>query len=322
MPLIADELYPLVDEVRAANAETARRLADFRESISVPPDSPAYLAAMRGIMDDPAGPFFEPRVESAQELTIEGPGGELALRILRPADPSRIKAVYLSMHGGGWVMGNRASHDQANWRLVQACDIAVVSPEYRLAPENVYPAANDDCEAAALWLLDNAAEQFATTTIVIGGGSAGAHLAACTLLRLRDRHDASDAVAGALFDCGMYDVTGTPSVVRPTPENSTLDLRGKTHPYFRGTPTDALRHPDISPLYADLSNLCPALFVAGTNDPLLDDSLFMAARWEVAGNRTELTVYPEGPHGIALSPTLMGEHARSRRTTFLQSIVG
>lgn len=63
------------------------------------------------------------------------------------------------------------------------------------------------------------------------------------------------------------------------------------------------------------------MFTVSTADPLLDDSLFMAARWEIAGNRTELAVYPEGPHGVALSPTEMGAHARARTEGFLRELV-
>ena len=71
-----------------------------------------------------------------------------------------------------------------------------------------------------------------------------------------------------------------------------------------GMSTEQRRDPDVSPLYADLRGLPPALFSVGGNDHLLDDTLFMAARWEVAGNRSELLVYPDTPHGCIALPSV------------------
>ena len=74
----------------------------------------------------------------------------------------------------------------------------------------------------------------------------------------------------------------------------------------------------MSPLYADLRGLPPALFTVGTRDALLDDSLFMHARWLAAGNRAELAVYPGGPHGFTLFPVFgLAEAANARIETFL-----
>ena len=87
--------------------------------------------------------------------------------------------------------------------------------------------------------------------------------------------------------------------------------------YF-GT-VENLRDPDVSPLFADLRDLCPALFTVGTGDTLLDDTVFMAARWELAGNDTELAVYPHGPHGVTGSPTEMGRRAQARVEDFLRT---
>ena len=76
--------------------------------------------------------------------------------------------------------------------------------------------------------------------------------------------------------------------------------------YLPGMSDEKRRDPDVSPLYADLRGMPPALFTVGSNDHLLDDTLFMAARWEVAGNRTRLLVYPETPHGCIALPSVAG----------------
>ena len=80
------------------------------------------------------------------------------------------------------------------------------------------------------------------------------------------------------------------------------------------------RVPDISPLYANLIGLCPALFSVGTKDALLDDTLFMHARWVAAGNETELAIYPGGPHGFTLFPNRLAEEAAARSEVFLRNV--
>ena len=174
----------------------------------------------------------------------------------------------------------------------------MVSVDYRLAPEHPYPAGPDDCEDAALWLL----ERFPGRR-VIGGESSGAQLAAVTLLRLRDRHgiDVREAFAGANLVFGPFDLTGTPSrhlwgdrdLILSSPE---MDWFADC--YLPGMPDHERRAPDVSPLFADLTGLPPALFTCGTLDPLLDDTLFMEARWRTAGNETKLSLYPEAVHAL------------------------
>ena len=81
------------------------------------------------------------------------------------------------------------------------------------------------------------------------------------------------------------------------------------------------RRPDVSPIYADLSGLPPARFVVGTLDPLLDDTLFMEARWRVAGARTQLEIVPEGVHGFTAHPIGVARLARQREARFLRDAV-
>jgi acetyl esterase len=78
-----------------------------------------------------------------------------------------------------------------------------------------------------------------------------------------------------------------------------------------------LRDPDISPLYADLKGLPPALFSVGTSDALLDDSLFMYARYIAAGNRAELAIYPGGAHAFNVFPIAIAQQANARMDAFL-----
>jgi acetyl esterase/lipase len=264
------------------------------------------------------GPFpMPPQSARAVTRTIDGPGGPVPLRMIVPENPA---GVYLHIHGGGWVLGSADQQDQALERIVGATGMACVSVEYRLAPEHPYPAGPDDCEAAALWLARNARQEFGTEVLAIGGESAGAHLSVVTLLRLRDRHGFA-SFAGANLVFGAFDLAMTPSarafgntrlVLR------TLDIERFVAAFLPGAPD--LRHPDISPLYADLRGLPPALFTIGTADALVDDTLFMHGRWLAAGNRAELAVYPGGAHGFTAFPLAVSQAANARCDAFLRGL--
>jgi acetyl esterase len=260
----------------------------------------------------PLGPIV--RSDLATERTIDGPHGPI---LLREFVPDTVEGVYLHFHGGGWVLGRAHHADIRNEQIALHCNLAVVSVDYRLAPEDPYPAGPDDCEAAAVWLVEHAKAEFGVDRLLVGGESAGAHLAVSTLLRMRDRHGFS-GFAAANLAYGVFDVSGTPSV-RNWGER-VLVLSTPTMQWFGGhfAPEELQRDPDVSPLYANLAGMPAALFTVGTLDPLLDDTLFMHARWLAAGNRAELAVYPGGVHGFTGYPLELGRRANARIDAFLK----
>ena len=234
---------------------------------------------------------------------IQGPSGNLALRIFKP---DTIRAVVMDIHGGGWYFGTAAFDDIQNDYIAKKCKVAVVSVDYRLAPENPFPACLDDCKAAAKWLVNNAMKEFGTDKIFISGASAGAQLSAEIALYIRDSLGAIDKVKGVNLKFGMFDLSRTPScrmATDSTPLLSKKNLEDNFELVFPGWSQEQLQDPQYSPLYADLKNLPPALFTTGTADPLIDDSYFMEARWRLAGNKTYLAVYPECPHIFNIFPT-------------------
>lgn len=270
------------------------------------------------------GTFPKPEVVAeGVNRTIAGPdGSEIALRTFVP--PGDVGGVYLHIHGGGWVLGSSTQQDVGLWRLANEAGVAVVSVDYRLAPEHPYPAGADDCEAVALWLAKAAGDEFGADRLVIGGESAGAHLAAVTLLRLRDRHGITDPFVGANLVYGAFDLSMTPSQRSWGDRNlvlSTPIMAWFYDCFLPGLTTDERRDPDISPLYADLAGLPPALFSVGTLDPLLDDSLFMSARWKVAGNEATLRVYPDAIHGFNGFPLGVAELANAAQWDFVRRAV-
>ena len=254
------------------------------------------------------------RSEMAEDRTIAG----VPCRVLLPAT---VQGVYLHIHGGGWTFGRAHHSDLRNEQVARHASVAVISVDYRLAPEHPYPAAADDCEAVAVWLAQHARAEFGTERLVIGGESAGGHLAALTLLRLRDHHGVR-AFAGANLVYGCFDLSMTPSQRRWG--DRYLVLSG---PFMRWAsanfvPDEAMRRdPEVSPLYADLAGMPPALFTVGTLDPLLDDSLFMHARWLAAGDEAELAIYPGGVHGFNAFPIELGRRANARSDAFIARAV-
>jgi acetyl esterase/lipase len=267
------------------------------------------------------GPFPAPvRSPRARTIVITGrDGNEIPLRIIAP---DRARGVYLHIHGGGWVLGGADLQDPMLEHIADSTGLATVSVEYRLAPEHPYPAGPDDCESVAAWLVQNARAEFGSDVLTIGGESAGGHLAAVTILRMRDRYGYA-GFRGANLVYGAFDLGMTPSqrafgnrrlVLR------TIDIQ-QFYNAFLPTITER-RIPDISPLYADLKGLCPALFSVGTQDALLDDTLFMHARWIAAGNPAELAIYPGGAHGFTLFPNRLAEESAARSEVFLREVVG
>jgi acetyl esterase len=272
------------------------------------------LAAARNSMapNSSIKPQLQPSVKY-----ISGPAGKLALRIFKPdtSDSYRIRAVVLEIHGGGWSLGTAASDDIQNDIMARTCKVAVVSVDYRLAPEHLFPACINDCKVAAKWLVNNAMKEFGTDKLFISGASAGGHLSAVTTLYIRDTLHAIDKVRGVNLIYGCFDLSRTPSCRMATDSTLLLTKKYLDETYelvFHGWSKEQLRNPQYSPLYADLKNLPPALFTIGTADPLIDDTYFMEARWRLAGNKTFLAVYPESSHAFNFFPSQMARAANEK----------
>ena len=263
------------------------------------------------------GPFrMAPVSERAEERTIAGPAGDLPIRVIRPA--GEVRGAMLHIHGGGWVLGEPKMSDAANEKIADALGLAVVSVDYRLAPEHPYPAGPDDCEAAAVWLVENAKSEFGAPPdrIVAGGESAGGHLTAVTTIRMRQRHGYAFRAANVVY--GLHDLGGVPSHSAFDDRNLILDSTNIEWFTRCFVPDDVdRRDPDLSALYADLTGMPPAIFTVGTLDPLIDHTLFLYARWAAAGNVAQLEVFPGAPHGFDAFPVPEGVAARERMTAFL-----
>jgi len=315
-----NHIDPRVFDPASIDSETAELNSKIEKELSALPPiytvRPRDLRLARAAGHSIWGPIRH--VAEAEDRTIAGPAGDIRLRVFVP---DTVNAVYLHLHGGGFMLGQADHFDEALNTIAQKCQVAVVSVDYRLAPENPHPAGPDDCEAAALWLVENCRVQFGSEALVIGGESAGANLAAVTLLRLRDRHGFS-GFSGAVLTYGGYDLTMTPSARNWGERNLILTTRLMQWFNENYVPSGNYNDPDISPLYADLSGMPPALFTVGTLDPLIDDTLFMHMRWSAAGNPAELAIYPGGIHAFDAFPIALARKANARIRAFIRQCTG
>lgn len=299
-------------EVTAANERLRAALAGVPDWWDI--GAPAARVAREG------GPFPPPQI-SPRGRTIEitaREGHKIPLRVVAPERPT---GIYLHFHGGGLVLGSALTQDGMLERIAGATGMAGVSVEYRLAPEDPYPAAWDDGESAALWLIEKGQSELGTDILTIGGESAGATLAAAILVRMRDRHGYTGFKAANLT-YGNYDTSMTPSQMLSSDKGLLVARRSiqKFTEAYLPKGVDP-RNPDVSALYADLRSMPPAIFTVGTLDPLLDDTLFMYARWIAAGNEAELAIYPGAPHAFNVLGLPQGAEANARIDEFLQRAV-
>lgn len=227
------------------------------------------------------------------------------LRIVRPAGP--VCGVVLDFHGGGWIIGNPQMNDAFNAGFASQCGMAVVSVDYRLATRAPIAELMDDCLASARWLLAGGLPEYAGLPVIVVGESAGAQLAAATLQRLRAWPALYERIAGTVLYYGVYDMAGTASVRAAGPDTLVLDGPRMLPGLRMLTPElddAARRQAPLSPLFGDLAGMPPALMYVGESDPLLDDTLEMARRWEQVAD-VELNLVPEAPHGFIHFPTAL-----------------
>jgi acetyl esterase/lipase len=254
-----------------------------------------------------------------EQRMAEADGLRVPVRVLRGAGAAR--GVVLDFHGGGWVIGNAQMNDRLNAAMIAACDVVVVSVDYRLAVDTPLGAIMDDCLAAARWLLDGGLAEYDGLPVYVVGESAGGHLAAATLLRLKAWPRLLRRIDGAILYYGVYDLAGTASVRQAG--GDTLVLHGPSmlaslRLLTPGLSDQQRRRAPLSPLYGDLAGLPDALMFAGERDPLRDDTVEMARRWRLAAG-VELHLLPEAPHGFIRFPIGMGRLALARTHEWLRA---
>jgi acetyl esterase len=290
----------------------ARALLDLIAERGVPPTHTLSPAEARAIYRDRRS-FTQPEppaVGELRELQADGPHGAIPLRLYRPlgSTPGAALPALVYYHGGGWVIGDLDTHDTLCRELANHSGCAVVSVDYRLAPEHRFPAAVDDSIAALRWVHREAASLgIDAGRIAVGGDSAGGNLAAVVAIAARDA--GTPALAYQLLIYPATDQHRTAPSHRSNGQGYLLTT--DTMAYFTGhyIPEPA-RYADwrASPLlHPDLSGLPPALVLTAGYDPLRDEGLAYAQRLTEAGNRASHLSFERQIHGFILMGKVLDE---------------
>jgi len=234
-----------------------------------------------------------------RDLQIEGPVSRLDARLYRPQGPCA--GVILFIHGGGWVLGDIGTHDIAVTGLVRRSGCAILSLNYRLAPETPFPGGLEDCFAALCQLNEQRAELgFADVPLFVAGDSAGGNLAAALSILARDR--GGPVIDGQIL---LYPVTDGRRNQPSYSERGTGSLLTAADMEWFWThyaPGDTALNPLASPLLcASLTNLPPAVVATAEFDPLRDEGRKYAVRLRQAGVACTELHFQDMPHGFLTS---------------------
>ena len=309
-----------VDDSLLAHVEDTRRFNE--QYMAAMAASPLGFATVedalrtRAVLDAAVGPLPPERLQP-KVLHVGGAEPAVEVRVFVPDQP---RGVCIEFHAGAWIIGSARAGDDRSSELAERCSVAVVSVEYRMVPEALPPAQLDDALNVIDWVRTDGRGVVGEGPIVLIGESAGSTLAVLSLLALRDQGRLGADIVGTALAYGLYDVSGGPSQRLDTAALAVFnDAQALVYP---GLSIEQRRVPSISPLYADLRSLPPALFSVGTADALIDDTLFMYERWTAAGNDAQLEVYPESLHGFDMFPTAMAAEARRRIDAFIMARLG
>jgi acetyl esterase len=254
-----------------------------------------YLRSRRALNPDP------PDVASVFDRTIPGPGGPLTIRVYRArgAQPNERLPVLVYFHGGGFTIGNLDTHDVVCRGFANAARCAVVSVDYRLAPEHKFPAAVEDAVAATHWVAANADDLTVDPErLAIGGDSAGGNLATVAALIARDNGGPK-----IVFQLLIYPPTHPPHNTESARRlaQGYMQTREVIN-YFR---SNYIRSPAdfsdwrVAPLLApDLSRLPTTFILTGGYDMLVDEGKAYADRLAAAGVDVTYKCYAGMIHGF------------------------
>jgi len=196
--------------------------------------------------------------------------------------------VILCFHGGGYVSGSVAIHKLLCVSLVRVTEMRILLPEYRLAPENPFPAALEDALSAYHWLLEKG---FEPENIIIAGDSAGGGLALATTLALRDAEEALPAAVVCLSPWADLALAGA-SYQTKAKTDPILSMKKLHHWALCYTDEDNLSNPLVSPVYADYQGFPPILIHVGSEEIMLDDAVQVAEKAKAVGVDVTLNVWP------------------------------
>ena len=287
MPLDRDNLL-VMEMIRASGRPPFEKLT---------PDEArdAYMKSRAVLQPDPED------VAETRELSCPGPLGDIPLRLYRPIGTTAAERLpgLVFYHGGGWLLGGLDSHDGICRVLANGARCAVLSVDYRMAPEHKFPAAVEDCAAATRWAATHAAELGIDPGLLAAGGdSAGGNLAAVMALMARD-----GTLPPLIFQLLIYPATdmtmttiSSQTITDGVPLTSTT-MKWFIDHYMRG-PADRLDWRASPARAVSLAGTPPALLITASNDPLRDEGIDYAHRLEREGVRVAHLNFSDQMHGF------------------------
>lgn len=236
----------------------------------------AMMQAMRHVADADPTPLAVIR-----NLTCPGPAGDIPLRLYDARETREPGPVFVFFHGGGFVIGDLETHEPFCTEAAHVLDMPVIAVDYRLAPEHVWPAAPDDCEAAARWIASNPAKLGrGVTALTVGGDSAGGNLAIVVAMALRDEPAAVPVIA----QLPIYPATdmGSDHPSYTHFADGYLLTRDSME-WFADCYAADLQHQRASPILFDQAGMPPAVVVTASLDPIRDQGRAYVAALAQAG---------------------------------------
>lgn len=278
--------------------QAAAFLATWNRINTAPLESTPVEVTRRSLLAG-LGPLKDcPALDRIETLAIDGPGGPLQIRIYLPLG-NRPLPVCLYFHGGGWVLNSIDTHDDLARRLAHAGSCALISVDYRLAPEHKYPAAVEDAWCALEWTVRHGGDYgLDVSRIAVCGDSAGGNLAAALCLLTRDRGGPPiqfQVLAYPITDCDFDRFSYHDNAEGYFLTRSQMQWFWEQ---YVASPAQ-MREPYASPLLADsLAGLPPAIVLTAEYDPLRDEGEAYATALAAAGGRATLVRYPGMIHGF------------------------
>jgi acetyl esterase len=244
------------------------------------PEARAMTAAMRDIADAPVG-----KLAVIRDLTIPGPAGDIPARLYDSRESREAGPVMIFYHGGGFVIGSLYTYEPHCAEVARLLDLPVISVDYRLSPENRFPAPAEDCEAATRWIASSPAELgLEVTGLITSGDSAGGNLTIVTTMALRD----NPAAVPVLVQHPIYPVVTLDADWPSMREfGKGYLLTHEAMAYFDEGHAAASGDYRAEPLNFDQSGMPPSLVTTASLDPLRDQGIAYVEKLKESGVRVE-----------------------------------
>ncbi|MEM0997834.1 MAG: alpha/beta hydrolase [Bacteroidota bacterium] len=249
--------------------------------------APVAIPTLRRLMNVGARVFYPPRDVETEKFRI----GQIPAEWIIPQVADHNKVI-LYFHGGGYAVGGTQTHRSLVGAIAKKTGFCALLPEYRLAPEDPFPAAVQDAVQCYRWLLDTG---HAPEDIIIAGDSAGGGLSLACMLDARDK--GLPMPSASFLIAPWVDLTISQSSVYENIDKSPILYLREMHAWAKNYagdfPTD---HPLVSPLFADLTGLPPLLIQVSDTEVLLDEDTLLARRAAEAGVEVDLRVWSNLMH--------------------------